>query len=126
MIQFIPIVYYLAGPYSGNVAENIRRAQVVAGALRRQRYSLVVPHNESIGHESALNEAGWLAEGLILLGICGGIILLPGWENSRGSLDELGLAKLKDLRIATASYSDAGGWRIDQGAGRGVPWPANQ
>lgn len=126
MIDLVPIVYYLAGPYSGNVPENIRRAQVVAGALRRQRYHLVVPHNENIGHESVLDESGWLEEDLILLGICGGIILLPGWENSRGTLGELRLAKLKGLRIATASYSEPCGWRIDQGETKGTPWPANQ
>jgi hypothetical protein len=94
---------YLAGPYSATsrakVLGNIQRAVEVASELRRVGYVVFVPHLESMFGEDALNEDEWVQHGIRLLEACEEVMVLPGWERSRGTKKEIEYAKRIGLPI---------------------------
>lgn len=121
MLQTTPVIY-LAGPYSQrgdtSVATHIERARIVASALRRMGCAVVVPHLESLGCEDALDEPGWIRHGLLLLAACDTLVLLPGWQNSRGTAIEQQRAEQLGIPVWHARrLGDAGKWGIFEGRG---------
>lgn len=91
---------YVAGKYSAGTPEqverNIRVAQSWAAAINRTGLGVfaVVPHSLSRNIESSLDEETWRAGTLALSRRCDGLVLLPEWQESAGSLGELAAAKL--------------------------------
>ncbi|MGL4808496.1 MAG: DUF4406 domain-containing protein [Giesbergeria sp.] len=121
MIQNTPIIY-LAGPYTAtettSTAEHVERARIVASALRRMGCAVIVPHLECLGCEHALSEQGWLRHGLLLLGACDVIALIPGWQDSPGTLGELREAERLELPIWHARRLEGNWrWRLFEGKG---------
>lgn len=87
-------VVYLAGPYTGDVHENIKQAMGVAEKLWRQGYAVICPHGNT-AHMSIDDPKNWKVEfATFLTGdlefvqrsdiLC----LLPGWMDSRGACAE--------------------------------------
>jgi hypothetical protein len=87
------IVCYIAGPYTatkaGTVGQNIENARRVASEIRSHGMAAVVPHLESIGCEGSLDYEGWIAHGVALMRKCDCVVLLEGWDASKGAQSEL-------------------------------------
>lgn len=86
---------YIAGKFRGANAWDIAVNQAEAAAMRVAELGgmPVVPH--SLGQRTAgtLNEDFWLAGTMLLLSRCDGILLLPSWTTSQGSIAESKCAK---------------------------------
>lgn len=87
-------VIYCAGPYTASTKEAVERnvwmAQSWGAAVNRTNLAWALcPHNMGLGLlEDSLDEAGWYDFTLELSRRCDGVLMLPGWTLSRGSVGE--------------------------------------
>lgn len=96
---------YIAGPFSAptreGVEENIRRATEAGIEVARLGLFPVIPHANT-GHpefERVQNYEFWCEGTMMLLEKCHAILMLPGWEKSRGSRAELRFAQFRRMPI---------------------------
>lgn len=89
-------VVYLAGPFTANTIEgiqhNIQIAKSVALALWKMGYIVMCPHTNAGGTDwldSDLPESRIMFGDIVLMLRCDMVVLLPGWENSKGTQKEL-------------------------------------
>ncbi len=93
-VPFPPLIY-VAGPFSAptreGVEEHIARAVAVGIEVARLGAMPVIPHANTAhpSFESVQPYTFWLAGTLHLLHKCDGMILVPGWEHSRGTRGEI-------------------------------------
>ena len=103
-------ILYIAGPYSaGNgrtVAENIAVARRYAVAAANAGWMPFTPHLNTAHFEDScpnVSHQEWLAGDLRILKKlkpgCDAILLLPNWEQSEGTILEVGWAKHIGLTI---------------------------
>lgn len=89
---------YVAGPMTGYPDLNYPAFTAAAVMLRAAGWEVVSPAEINTGFE----HEGWdacMTRDLQQLVTCWGIYLLPGWEQSRGALWELQVAREHDLRV---------------------------
>lgn len=92
------LVYYLAGPMSGKPGYNYKAFEEHAAHYRGQNFTVHSPHEIANGDTS--KEYTWyIREGLKLLLECNAMILLPGWQDSRGATLEEGVAHAAGMYI---------------------------
>lgn len=98
-----PLIY-VAGPYRAatrdDIARNIDAARVVGISAAALGWFPVIPHANTAHMELALPGLGddfWLAGTLEMMERCDAVVLVPGWENSAGTLGEI--ARADELRI---------------------------
>lgn len=91
---------YVAGPYGDQnskeiIARNVGRADQVGRFLARMGHTPFIPHKMTWGWEDDpdLNKSDFMRIDLEWLSFCNAIFLLPGWENSTGTLQELEFAR---------------------------------
>ena len=111
----IRLAIYVAGPLTGDfqaeIAANIRRARDAYDRLCDMGHMPYCPHTQS-GHRARTREElhasgdvdaeyqRWVVENdFHWLDACDAILLLPGWENSRGSRMELARATERNMLI---------------------------
>lgn len=99
------IVWYISGPMTGIEEYNFPAFAKVADYLRERGLEVVsaheVEHNDN-GVPGSLTWDEYLRGDLIeMLKKCNGIILLPGWESSKGAMVEFQLAQLLSFKIKT-------------------------
>jgi hypothetical protein len=98
-------VFYVAGPYRSNtewgLVENIRQAEYVASLLWSWGFAVISPHKNTahFGGIHGLNDDVWLKGDLEILKRCDMVVVLPGWENSSGTKEEIELAKENHMPI---------------------------
>lgn len=84
---------YIAGAYRAatpsGVLANIDAAREVARQVARRGDLPVTPHLLSHGVEAELNELYWIEGTLELMRRCDEVQLVPGWEESNGTLAEV-------------------------------------
>ena len=108
--MLIPVVY-VAGPYRGRTPQavelNIQTARAVGLLCCRKGWSPVIPHantglldqlDPSIGDEF------WLASTMELLRRADAVVLVPGWEKSSGTRDEITEAQLRGIPVYHAEH----------------------
>ena len=87
---------YLAGPYSANddwtKQQHINRCWKAGFALNKRGIGHIGPHLNSQWMDAANDADFYYRLGERLLTACDGILMLDGWENSKGSRQELALA----------------------------------
>lgn len=92
-------VVYVAGPYRGNIKNNIKEACEIGAELRKAGYTVIIPHIESYGYESALTEEEWLAHGIELLKRCNAVYDFRKGRLSTGTADEVAVAKKRNTPV---------------------------
>lgn len=101
----IPVVY-IAGPYRARTRQgvelNIQTARAVALLACRKGWSPLCPHSNT-GHLDALDpsigDEFWLASTMELLRRADAVVLVPGWEKSQGTRDEITEAQLRGIPV---------------------------
>jgi nucleoside 2-deoxyribosyltransferase len=89
------MLIYVAGKYSGandsQVKDNIRNAALVASRLWEKGHAAICPHTNTSQFElidcTATYEQ-YLQGDLKMLARCDAIVMVPGWEESRGAVTE--------------------------------------
>jgi hypothetical protein len=94
-------VIYVAGPYRAGtergVLNNIRNAEAVAIEVWRAGFVALTPHLNTRLFGGICSDDVWLNGALELMQRCDGVILVPGWEKSSGTIAEI--EKAKNLNI---------------------------
>lgn len=84
--------YYLAGPMSGYPEFNYPAFTAAAESLREQGLTVISPHELHDG-DTSQHWTCYLRRDLRALLDCDEIVLLPGWEKSRGACLEVAVAE---------------------------------
>jgi hypothetical protein len=104
-------ICYIAGPYTPHgdpeeayleVERNIARAREAAARLAQNGVGFFCPHLNSAHMEVMApntNHDFWMAIDFRILAVCDGLLLLPGWQSSQGSKQELEEAKRLGLPV---------------------------
>lgn len=83
---------YIAGPMSAPdgwaFEQNCRRGEDVGWAVIQAGGAPIVPHSMGRFFRGCASFETWMEVDLALLAACDGIVLLPGWEVSRGAIEE--------------------------------------
>jgi hypothetical protein len=82
---------YLAGPYSHKTKEerehNVGQAREAMVQLLAAGHSVFCPHTltDGLEHDDRLTYEDFMRNDLDFLRLCDGIVMLPGWGESKGS-----------------------------------------
>lgn len=100
------MIVYLAGKYTGKdeaeTATNIALAESVAVQLWDHGYTVISPHLNMRGFETKCKTAkyeNFMAGCLEMMLRCETLILLPGWESSKGARLEEAVARNQGISI---------------------------
>lgn len=101
------MLVYCAGKYRSKtgdweeVAYNVQAAEELAAILLGAGYEVFCPHSMTHGWEryEYLNDDDFLRNGIELLRRCDAVILLPGWEDSDGTLAEIACADANHIPV---------------------------
>jgi len=93
------MILYIAGPYRGDVAVNITNAESVAVAVWRAGHVALCPHLNTAFWDQKydIDDERYLDGDLALLARCDGVVLVPGWESSRGTQAEVVFAAARGI-----------------------------
>lgn len=97
------MIVFLSGPMSGILDHNYPAFARVADTLRRAGFTVLSPHEIP----PKADWSGYMRASLRLLLESDLIVLLPGWEVSRGARRELDVAR--DVGLDVRLWSDADG-----------------
>ena len=93
--------YYISGPMTGIEGHNYPRFQQVAEELRSRHHEIVSPHE--LTDDFTQDWEWYLKRDLKSMLDCDRIILLEGWEASRGARLELWVADKLKMVVCTLS-----------------------
>jgi len=86
-------VVYVAGPYTAPTdwerKQNIRRAETICAELWKRGYWGLCPHMNTAFFSGICNEQVFIDGGLEFLRRSDCVILVEGWEKSKGTLGEI-------------------------------------
>jgi hypothetical protein len=109
----IPLIY-IAGPFSastrGGVENNIRHAESIGLKVATVGGMPIVPHSNTShpDYELAQSYEFWVAGTAKLMARCDGVLMIPGWEQSRGAKGEHELALKLGLPVLEYHNSRVG------------------
>jgi len=91
------LIIYISGKYSGNIDENIALARKVAIEVWESGGVALTPHLNTAHFEQdcSCTYGDYMRGDLELLSKCDAILMLPGWEDSRGASRELARARIE-------------------------------
>jgi len=102
---------YLSGPISGLPDLNRPAFAQAASHLRALGWLVVSPHE--LEHRHGRTWVDYMREDLAAMMTADALLMLPGWEDSRGARLELTLARDLEMRIY---YRLEDAWLVDMGA----------
>lgn len=90
-------IIYVAGPYTSpegewGVRQNVKAAEEVALELWKMGFAVICPHKNTGGYGGILTWQQIMAGDLAIVERCDALVMLPGWEYSKGSCMERNLA----------------------------------
>jgi len=88
------MLIYIAGPYRGNVDENISKARLIAIEVWESGNTALCPHLNTYHFEQDCNvdDEVYLTRDLDILSRCDAILMIPSWKDSTGAKRELSFA----------------------------------
>lgn len=92
-----PSTVYLSGPMSGLPEFNYPAFNAAAARLRALGYRVENPAENP--EPPCGSWAGYMRFAVRQVALCGVIVLLPGWRESRGAMVEVFLAKVLGLEV---------------------------
>ncbi|MCK5012963.1 MAG: DUF4406 domain-containing protein [Candidatus Omnitrophica bacterium] len=94
---------YVAGPYSGDTADNIARAEEVSIGLIRKGFHVFTPHKNMAGYEqyegNGIGYKTWMDMDLDFLRRCDAMYVMLNSERSVGVQKELKFARRKKIPV---------------------------
>lgn len=122
--EYIRALIYVSGPYTAEyrieVDANIARAQYASLSLWRQGFGCITPHLNSARFERLAPEVpygAYLETYMSMIPLCQGMLMLPGWEESKGARIErqrgidLGLIVANHQVLLMTAFPDTTTWR---------------
>ncbi len=94
---------YVIGAYSGNIKENIAKAEAVSIALICAGYHVITPHKNTAGYEwyenvhDELSYKTWIEMDLNILSRCDAIFIMDNAKDSHGSQIEIKFARSRNI-----------------------------
>ena len=84
------MLVYTSGPYSGDIDMNIATARWVAIKLWEAGYAVICPHLNSAHFEKDCKATyeQYIAGDLEMVKGCDAMVMIPGWEASKGAVEE--------------------------------------
>lgn len=86
-------VVYVAGPFRAKdaweIEQNIRRAETLALEVWRAGHAAICPHTGGRYYQGAAPDDMWLKGDFAILERCDAVLLVEGWQNSSGTLQEV-------------------------------------
>ena len=97
-------VIYISGPYRGDgtpdqIFENIMRARAAAKKVWQDGNAAICPHMNTAFMDGAADDSVWLKGDMAILCRCDEMYVLPGWEDSAGTKQEIVTASCLKLPI---------------------------
>lgn len=97
-------VIYVAGPYNAagraEVLDNIMRARDYARKLWAMGWVVLCPHaNSGLMDGEAIPDSAFVEGSLELMLRCDAVLMIPGWENSKGARAELEAAIYQGMDV---------------------------
>jgi hypothetical protein len=86
-------IVYVAGPHRGEIKYNVLKAAAVGRLLRQCGKAVIIPHVESLFFPGSLTEEEWIEHGIDLLHCVDTVVLVPEWQDSSGTRNEIEYAK---------------------------------
>ena len=103
-------VFYVAGPFRGAdswaMEQNIRRAEEVAWCIFAEGEVAICPHTNTRFFQGSLPDQVWIDGTLTMMRVCDAVIVVPGWEQSVGTLGEIAEAE----RLGMPVFCVKGDW----------------
>ena len=98
-----PLIY-IAGPYSGDVENNIAKAEKVSIELIRNGWYVFTPHKNTAGYEQyedrdKISVQTWIDMDLDMLERCDALYVMREWRTSIGTCGEISFAGKVDIPI---------------------------
>ena len=94
---------YTAGPFSAPTEWgqrcNIRIAECWALAIWKAGHVALCPHANSANFSGELDADAFIKGDLEMLSRCDGVLMLPGWEKSRGAQIEMKVAEVMEIPV---------------------------
>jgi hypothetical protein len=93
------MLIYIAGPYRGNVKQNIENARKVAIAVWQAGHVAICPHLNTANFEedSGLDDEAYLKGDLVILQRCDACLFLWNWQESQGAMAEREFCKAQNI-----------------------------
>jgi nucleoside 2-deoxyribosyltransferase len=96
-------IAYIAGPYRAKtklgVIKNILIARKIAKKYWRKGYAVFCPHLNSALMDGCAPDEAFLRGDLEFLQHADILVVIPGWERSKGTLAEIEFAKARGIPI---------------------------
>ena len=96
-------VIYLAGPYraetEAEIEANIERARDVAKLLWRAGFVVICPHANTAHFERDCPYVDFVTGDLEIVARCHYVVMLDGWEKSKGACRERAFAKASGIEV---------------------------
>lgn len=89
---------YVSGPMSGYPEHNFPAFEAAAKDLRARHFVVISPH-ENDGGDTSNTWHYYMRQDIIHVAQCNQVLVLEGWENSRGARVEVFLAKMLNIPI---------------------------
>jgi len=113
-------VVYIAGPFTGDTAwaieQNIRKAEELALRVAQMGGAPLCPHTNTRFFHGTCTAEFWYAATMALLKKCDAIVMVNGWEESKGSKEEHAWALDNNVPVFYGDYgkrpglTDLGEW----------------
>jgi len=96
-------IVYIAGKYRAKtiyqINKNIQLAEDVALKYWKKGYAVICPHKNTSFLDGSLPDDVWLNGDLEILRRCDVIVMMRDWQDSKGAVEELKLAKKLGLKV---------------------------
>lgn len=81
------MIVYLSGKYSGEIDDNIAAARTIAIELWERGYTVLCPHLNTANFEidCEADYRDYLIGDMEMIAACDAVVMLPGWEDSKGA-----------------------------------------